>query len=270
MAGTKKAPTWGEGAAPLAAPIKTKETTERIVVAGDLHYPFEDDAAVKATLALIRDIAPHRILLNGDILDFPAISRWNQGLERLDDLQAEIDESNGFRRAVREAAPRAWIGETLGNHSRRAVTYVQTHARALTSLRMLKPAELFEHRPLRIDLYPEAGLRVRPELLIRHGDTVRKGSGSTAKAEMVKAGISVVHGHTHRLAVVRVNGYAPRVGVEGGCLCRTDPSYIDGVPDWQPGLIVIEASRKTAAFNVIEVPFIEGSLRLGLSRYSGT
>jgi hypothetical protein len=206
-------------------------------------------------------------VLNGDVSDFFQLSRFNTGLERLDRLQEELDVGNAIRRAIRRAAPNAHLVETEGNHDSRIRTYVARHARALTSLSALEPAQLFDYGELEIEAYGAAGFRLRPDFLVKHGSIVRKGAGTTAKAELLGAGISGVSGHTHRLATHRVGDYVPRQWTEQGCLCRVDPDYVVGVPDWTQGLAVGEFSTRSSAFVVHEVPFIEGRLRLGLTRY---
>ena len=255
---------WGYGAAPVVR-AATRRATETVVFVSDIHAPFHDEAAVAAALRLIRKVAPDRVVINGDVNDFFQLSRFNAGLERLDVLQEEIDAGNRIRRAIRAAAPNAHIAATLGNHDSRIKAYVEKNARSLASLRALDPASLFLYDELEIDAYGAAGFRLRPEYLVKHGSVVRKGSGATAKAELTAAGISGISGHTHRLATHRVNGYSPRQWTEQGCLCRTDPDYIVGIPDWQQGVVVGEFSTRSNTFVTHDVPFIDGRLRLGLS-----
>lgn len=258
---------WGYGAAKLVRPA-TKERSETVVFVSDIHVPYDDPAAVKATLALIESVQPHRVVLNGDIADFFQLSRFNKSLERIDLLQDEIDAANAIRRAVREAAPNAVLDETQGNHDHRIISYVEANARALTSLRALDPAALFGYGELEINWHPGAGFLLRPNFLVKHGDVVRGEAGATAKAELLKAGISGISGHTHRLATYRRAGYGPpRQWTEQGGLMRLDPDYITGPPNWTQGIVVGEFSTKSDAFVIHEVPLIDGTLRLGLNRY---
>lgn len=258
---------WGHGAA-KPVPRATKKPWERVVFLSDLHVPFHDPAVVRAALALIRDVEPRRVVLNGDIADFFQLSRFNTGQERLDTLQEEIDAANAIRLAVREAAPGALIEETQGNHDHRIISYVQANARALTSLRALEPPQLFQYAELAITPHPGAGFLLRPHFLVKHGTLVRKYPGATARAEMAAAGISGISGHTHRLATYRFAGYGPaRQWTEQGGLMRLDPDYVTGPPNWTQGLVVGEFATKGETFATFEVPYIDGALRLGLSKY---
>lgn len=257
---------WGYGAAPLIR-AATRGSTETVVFLSDLHAPYHDEGALKSALNLIRRVNPARIVLNGDVNDFFQLSRFNTGLERLDSLQAEIDVGNAIRRAVRAAAPNAHLIETEGNHDSRIKTYVARNARALTSLTALDPKRLFDYEELEIDAFGASGFRLRPEFIVKHGSIVRKGAGTTAKAELLSTGISGISGHTHRLATHRVAGYIPRQWTEQGCLCRVDPDYVVGIPDWTQGLVVGEFSNRSGTFVMHEVPYLDGQLRLGLTRY---
>src|SRR5574343_137762 len=50
----------------------------RIFVMGDIHIPFQDTAALRLALEFCHEYQPDIILLNGDILDQYAASRWGK------------------------------------------------------------------------------------------------------------------------------------------------------------------------------------------------
>lgn len=258
---------WGLGAAkPVHA--ATTETTEVVVFVSDIHVPFHDHRMVEATWELIRDVEPHRVVLNGDIADFFQLSRFNKGLDRLDTLQQELDDANEIRSGYRVVAPNAVIDETEGNHDSRLRTFVQMNARALTSLRNLQPSALNAWEENEITPHGENGFLLRPNFLVKHGTIVRSEAGATAKAELSAAGISGLSGHTHRLSQYAKAGYVQREWWEGGCLCRTDPDYVaGGVPNWQNGCLVGQFSTKSDSFVISPVFRYEDSLVFGGKRY---
>lgn len=253
---------WGHGAARPVHPA-TKEATELVVFGSDFHFPYQDNQAIASFLNLINQIKPDRVVLNGDIADFFQLSRFNTTGLREEHLQEEIDQANDFRRQVRVAAPDAVIDETEGNHDNRVRTYVAVKAGALKSLRALKPDELFQYRDLGIQAHPGAGFLLRPHFLVKHGTIVRGEAGASAKAELMAAGVSGVSGHTHRLARYTKAGYVQREWLEQGCLCRTDPDYVTGAPNWRQGCAIGEFSTRTDTFVLHEVPFVDGRLRFG-------
>lgn len=258
---------WGLGAAQLVSPATT-EATELVVFLSDIHIPYEDKRMLAASLDLIMDLQPHRVVLNGDIADFFQLSRFNKGLDRLDTLQEELDDTNDVRNAYRAAAPNAVIDETEGNHDSRLRTFVQMNARALTSLRDLQPEKLNAWAVNEINPHGDNGFLLRENFLVKHGNMVRGEAGASAKAELTAAGISGTSGHTHRLAQYAKAGYVRREWWEGGCLCRLDPDYVaGGVPNWQNGMLVGQFSTKSSAFVIEPVFRYEDSLVFGRKRY---
>lgn len=229
----------------------------------DFHVPYHDVALVDSALALLKKVKPHRIVLNGDINDFFQLSRFNVNRERMEELQEEIDEGVELRRRIRAVCPNAHLVENEGNHDSRIKTYVKLNAAALGSLRALEPANLFEWNALEIDSFPGAGFRQRRNFLIKHGSYVRQDVPATAKVELQHAGISGVSGHTHRLGTYRKVGYDPKQWTEQGCLCRLDPDYVTGVPNWTHGMVIAQFSTRSDAFVVNEIQTIDGRFTWG-------
>jgi predicted phosphodiesterase len=257
---------WGTGAARLV-PVTTRRETELVVFGSDFHFPYQDDSVIESFLSLVKELQPDRVVLNGDVADFFQLSRFNISGDRIELLQEEIDQANDFRQAVRVNAPDAVIDETEGNHDNRVTTYVRKNAQALKSLRALRPEALFRYGELEINWHPGSGFLLRPSFLVKHGSFVRQEAGASAKAEFMAAGISGISGHTHRLAPYKKSGYTPRVWWEQGCLCRLDPDYVIGKPNWEQGIMVGEFSTKTDSFYLHAIPFLDGKLRFGRESY---
>lgn len=262
-----KTDAWGYGAAPLLEP-STQGETEVVIFLSDIHAPYQDNGLVRSAIRLIEKVQPNRVVLNGDISDFFALSRFNLGMERLDDLQDEINMANSIREKVRTAAPNAQIIETEGNHDARLTKYILENGRALASLESLKPSNLFRYAELDIQWFPGAGFLLRPEYLVKHG-TKTGGSEvpNAARQEFQLAGISGISGHTHRLGKYTKGGYVQREWVEQGCLCRTDPDYIVGKPNWTPGIVIGYYSTKTPSFLTELVQAYDGKLMYGGKPY---
>jgi len=241
---------WGEGKAPVVEP-STHESFELVVFLSDIHAPYQNAPLVKAAIDLIEDLQPHSVVFNGDDNDFFQLSHFNKGHDREDRLQDELDMSRDIRRAVREAAPNAKLRKTLGNHCDRAITYVEINAKGLSSLRSLKPENLFELDEIECDLYGRAGFRIRPEFVVEHGHVVRKDAGATARSRLNDTLISGIMGHTHRLASFHKTGYRQLAWYEQGCLCLPNPDYVVGEANWQPGIAVGHFhTKKHELFNV--------------------
>ena len=240
---------WGSGLAPIVERT-TNESFETVVSLSDIHFPYHNKALLLSTLRVMEDIDPHVIVLNGDVNDFFQLSRFNQGLERLDNLQEEIDMGYEFRKTLRNTFPNAVIRENLGNHDERILSYIENNARSLASLRALKPENLLGILEFDIELYGRAGHRIRPEFVFEHGHIVRSEAGASAKARLNSTLISGIMGHTHRMAEYPKSGYKDLAWYEQGCLCDRDAEYKIGETNWQPGFAVCQFSTKTDTFHV--------------------
>jgi predicted phosphodiesterase len=260
---------WGSGLAPLVEPT-TKERFETVVSLSDIHFPYHNKALLESTLEVLEDIQPHVVVLNGDVNDFFQLSRFNQGLERLDELQEEIDMGREFRAHVRNIVPNAVIRENLGNHDERILSYIENNARSLASLRALKPEILLGLDDLDITLYGRAGHRIRPDFVFEHGHIVRGEAGGSARARLNSTLISGIMGHTHRMAEYPKYGYRDLTWYEQGCLCSRQAEYKIGETNWQPGFAVCQFSTRSDSFHVDLIRAIGDGYIWGGKEYGNT
>lgn len=256
---------WGFGAAQPVPP--SGNDYELVVVGSDMHFPYQEDRAIDGFVDLIRTVQPDRVVLNGDINDFFQLSRFNTGFERMDTLQDEIDQANRFRFRVRRAAPNAIIDETEGNHDNRLRTYVAHQARALQSLRALKPETLIPYSDLEINWHPGCGFLLREDFLVKHGTAYSSTPGGTARAELNLNGISGVSGHVHRYEQSQRNNYKDACWTVAGTMSRLDPDYIVGKPNWNQSVLILEISNLSGLVNVTNVPMFDGALRFACKAY---
>jgi hypothetical protein len=206
------------------------------IVLSDLQAPLHDRRAVSAVCNFLADRAAsisevHQI---GDFFDFTAISRWVDGTLSERGLQKELDASMDLQRDLHKAYPGPKT-RILGNHDDRLRKYLNTKAKGLADLRALGFDELTEAAQ-----YGWATKRepytVAPGVAAVHGLSVRSKAGYTAHAHLDRIDRNVVHGHTHRAALVyRTVGDTTRWAMEVGCLMdRRLADYLSsGLADWQ-------------------------------------
>lgn len=88
----------------------------KFVVISDIHFPYQDDKAIKAALDFIKTNPVDTIILNGDILDFYDVSSFDKEPDRINSLQKEIDMAQKFFKKLRTIKPDARIVFIKGNH----------------------------------------------------------------------------------------------------------------------------------------------------------
>jgi hypothetical protein len=237
------------------------------VVASDFHFPLQDEMAVGIFLETIRQLKPERVILNGDLPDLLALSRYPKDVRHTWGLAAEAEAYSAFLYQLEEVLPKdARLYEIDANHSGNG-----TESRWWRYLSERIP-ELLQHPRAkaemtyqrwwhpdwsRIEMLPEMVLH--DDLLITHGDMARKWGGYTAKAHSERYVNSVMHGHTHRMGshVRRVPAVGSRQeqvirAYEIGCMCQLDPSYTS-VPDWAQGFAIVMGDEATYAVELVSI-----------------
>ena len=216
---------------------------------GDTHYPFQSDAALRVLYSLTKKLQPDVIIHCGDLVDCWQISQFDKDPQRKSSLQDDIDEAVPHLKTMRQVAPKAACYLLEGNHEtrlRRTIWRMNENQRELARLRAFQRAvtwqnllELGENGWKFVPAEGQAKARILPKLIVKHGTTVKKWSGQTAKAEWERYGKSGLSGHTHRLGVFYTNDFnGSHVWAESGCTCALTPEYVED-PSWQQGVLVV-------------------------------
>lgn len=239
----------------------------KVLVAGDFHAPYQNEACLSAMLQFSKWWKPDDIFINGDLIDFYAFARFVKNPETALKAQDEIDEAVNILKQIRAVNPQARLCFIRGNHEYRLSKYLWTKAPELAGLRDLTVESLLQLRSFGITYCPQGRLEHRG-IVIKHGSVVRKHSGYTAKAEFEKEGQSGISGHSHRFGIYRKeNINKPHVWMECGCMCNKDMEYMEGEPaDWHQGF-GIAYFYKDNSFKFDFLPFINGKLLYNGKQY---
>lgn len=187
----------------------------KFVVLSDIHFPYQDDKAIKAVYKFLEQHPVDTIILNGDILDFYDVSSFDKDPSRINSLQKEIDMANKFFSQLRKrhSGRIIFIG---GNHDAdRLERYLKKHPE-LYSLNALKIDRILNLNEYGIDFYRDE-FRLG-SLKIIHGDMVRKFSAYTARGELEKHDTSGISGHcfSEDVEVLTPTGWIPIIDVNVG------------------------------------------------------
>lgn len=184
----------------------------KFIVLSDIHFPYQDDKALKAVYKFLEQHPVDTIILNGDILDFYDVSSFDKDPDRINSLQGEINLAQKFFKKLRDLSPDGRIVFVKGNHCSRLERYLKKHPE-LYSLDVLKLPNLLGLDKFNIE-YKDKGFKLG-SLKIIHGTIVRKFSGYTARAEMEKNDCSGISGHcfSEDVEVLTPNGWVPIIDV---------------------------------------------------------
>ncbi|MGW6597888.1 metallophosphoesterase [Streptomyces sp. NPDC055036] len=254
---------------------------KRIVVISDTQIPYHDRKALKNLIQFVGEYQPDLVLQIGDLMDYPAPSRWTTGTRAEFEGGVIRDSEIGkaeFCKPLREAYSGP-VEVLEGNHDERPRVYLSQRAPALAA----------EDRFYRLENlldFPAYDFRLRapweplgPGWTAIHGHEVKGLSmipGRTATAVARKARTSVIMGHTHRLAVSPESGgfngkLSTFYGFEVGHLMDVKQAgYLKGGPaNWQKGFGILYQDRQGITPQAIPVSN-DGSFIVEGQRYGAS
>lgn len=188
-----------------------------MLVGSDAHiWPGDPSTGMRAFLKFVKELQPNIIVLNGDVLDFPQISRHPPiGHQYLPDVQDEIEcaqeQLHELEKASKRSTKLVW---SLGNHDARFETRLATIA---PEFARLHGHSLKNYFPA---WQPCWSTWVNNSVVIKHRF---KGGIHAPHNNTMWAGKTMVTGHLHSAKVTPYTDFnGTRYGVDTGCLA--DPS----------------------------------------------
>ena len=226
------------------AVIKLGIQDGHILVGSDAHYwPGIVSTAHKAFVEFCREFSPKAVVLNGDELDFPQISRFAPiAWEERPKLAEEIENAKAMFSEIEKASPKARHLNPLGNHSARFETRLATVAPEYAKV---NGVHLKDHFPA---WEPCWAVFVNDDLVMKHRI---KGGMYAPRNSTLSAGRSTICGHLHSQKIMAVTDYnGTRWGVDVGTMADIyGPQfyhYSECNPmDWRSGfcLLTIKGGR---------------------------
>lgn len=245
---------------------KSKTDSKLFVVLGDEQAPSGlDEELHEKVCQFLRDNRPDEVVHIGDLGDFESVSAYQQlnpdtwGNSVQDCIDASFQILGNYRASVPKETRFRYL---IGNHEVRLQKYLLSQAKEIYGITqadggpsVLDLAYLLRLEELDIELvtsdlgtYPHPQIEIVPDkLLAMHGDKARKGAGNTPHAMSDGTSYGVIHGHTHRAAVVSrtIRGTSKRQQLQSaeiGCLCTANGlGYTSSrSTDWQQGFATVE------------------------------
>lgn len=221
-------------------------SARHILVLSDLHYPYHDPVAIECALSFGDRFKPDAILVNGDLIDFERISRFDY-----DAHGPSTDDSIGMVRTfwhhVRKRFPRAKRFWKFGNHDERMELYIMRNAEEATLSTRTKwrdDAGVTEHG---VTVISEKRPVMLGKLRVLHGH--EKGKGvfnpvNQARGAFLRLVSSVLEGHGHRTSehTERTADGEIISCRSTGCLCGLWPDYAR-INKWDQSFATVEVAK---------------------------
>lgn len=242
------------------SPYKLQATKTLII--SDLHIPYQINEAVELAIKYGIDRGANCVLINGDLIDFANISRFEKDW-RMRTIPQEFEATRQFLYYLRSKFPNAKIVFKEGNHDERWEKFLYN-----------KAPEIFDDAEFHLDIklrLGELGINhvkdKRPitigKLWVLHGHELAGGAGGVnpSRSTFLKTNTSSLVGHYHKTSqhtettmsgeVISVNSV--------GCLCGLNPLYMP-INKHNLGFAFTELDLKSGEYHLENLKIIKGKV----------
>lgn len=239
--------------------------SHKTAILSDVHLPYHSEIAVNAAVKFFKKMKPDNVLINGDLMDFYAISRYQKDPSKVD-FNAEIESGTEFLAWLRHTFPNSRIIYKDGNHDERWDLWIFNNAPLLEKLPKKLKVAAKEHLSGLMDAALECKEsdieRVkdgRPvmvgKLPVLHGhESGKSGLASSvngARGLFLRTLSTMLVGHSHRTSQHAEADWKHKQTSTWatGCLCELNPAYWRIGNRWNWGAAFVEVDS-SGDFNV--------------------
>lgn len=192
---------------------------------------------MRGFIRFCKELKPAAVILNGDVLDFPQISRHPPiGWTKLPSVQEEVEAAQDVLAKIEKITFKTRKIWTLGNHDSRFETRIATIAPEFAKV---AGTSLVDHFP---NWEPCWSAWINDNTVVKHRF---KGGDHAPFNNAIKSGKHMITGHLHSAKVIPWSDYnGTRYGVDGGCLAEPEAkAFVDYTEDnpknWRSGFVVL-------------------------------
>lgn len=228
------------------------KVTGPVGILSDVHVPYHSEIAVAAAVGFLKDQNLAGLLLNGDIADFYAISRYMKD-PSYRDFKGELDAVRSFLGWLRQEFPTIPIVFKLGNHEERWQHWLWQHAAEISDDRRMSLTAWLDLKEHDIELVEDQRPVMLGKLPVLHGHELPKGMAApvnVARGAFLRTLSTCLVGHSHRTSNHAESDmwHKETACWSTGCLCDLRPDYAV-INRWNHGFAVATV-HKGGAFDV--------------------
>jgi predicted phosphodiesterase len=232
-------------------------------VMSDIHIPYHDELAVRAAVNNFIDSGIQGLVINGDLADFYAISRFTKD-PRQRDFSGELEACRDFIGWLREQFPKIPIAYAAGNHEERWQAYIWQHAPELSKDKMMCLQQWLHLDKHDITLVEQQRPIMCGKLPVMHGHQLSRGFAppvNPARGAFMKTGSAMLIGHHHQTSAYSFSDiwHKEIATWSVGCLSYLSPEY-SRVNQYNHGCATVRVG-KDGGFDVTNMRISDGKVR---------
>lgn len=235
-----------------------------ILIINDIHLPYHSITALNVALKYGFEKKVNTILINGDLIDFYTISRFQKD-PRKRNLANEIKTTRDFLAVLRKIFPKAKIFFKLGNHDVRWEHYLIEKAPDLLGLDEFNLESILRLSDHDITMIPDKQIVHIGKLTALHGHELGTSIMSPvniARGLYLKAKDNAICGHHHQTSEhtePNINGKVVTCW-SVACLSELHPDYAP-INKYTHGFAHVKVVDEEGNFEVTNMRIINGKLR---------
>jgi predicted phosphodiesterase len=233
----------------------------RTLIISDLHFPYQDNRAIEAALKYGLEKKVTCILINGDLIDFAGISRFEKDWRQRTPFQ-EFEATRQFLASLRHHFPQAKIVFREGNHDERWEKWLYVKAPELFDDPEFKLENRLRLGELKIDIVKDKSPVTIGKLTVLHGHELQGTGGvNPGRATFLKTLESTLVGHYHRPSEhTEMTMGGKMISVKStGCLCWLHPMF-SRINKWALGFAYCELDLKTGEYELENLKIIKDKI----------
>jgi predicted phosphodiesterase len=232
-------------------------------VISDVHVPYHDERAVNAAIGHLLEAGIDGLVINGDLCDFYAISRFSKDPRRRD-FSAELEACRDFIGWIRELFPKIPIALAAGNHEERWQNYIFQHAPELSKEKFMCLQQWLHLDKHDITLVENQRPIMLGKLPTMHGHQLARGFAAPvnpARGAWMKAQATCLIGHHHQTSVHATSNMTHEeiTTWSTGCLSFLSPEY-SRVNQYNHGFAMVRV-HEDGEFDVTNFRISSGKVR---------
>ena len=214
----------------------------RVLVLSDIHVPYHSIDALTACFDFAKDDKPDAVLLNGDAIDFFALSRFVKD-PKARSFAHELAAFKDLFNVIRETFDCRIIFK-LGNHELRYDHYLWMKAGELAGVDEFKLENIIQARAENIEVVHDKTIIKLGDLNVLHGHEFGGSIFSPvniARGLFLRGKVSAIQGHNHQTSEhteSNMNGELTTTW-SVGCLCELHPAYLP-INKWNHGFAIVD------------------------------
>jgi predicted phosphodiesterase len=231
----------------------------RALILSDIHIPYHHVEALEVALNYGEQRKPTLIILNGDLGDHYAESKFEKDPKQKD-FPGEVKATKFFLAGLRKRFPRARIVFKLGNHDERYSLYMRMKCPELLGIPDFEFKAVYDLDAMRVEMVDQKRPIRLGKLNIIHGHEYNfaiSNPVNPARGFYLRAKSHVLGGHLHRTSQHSEKNVEEKVvsAWSTGCLCGLHPAY-SPLNNWNHGFAFVESDGHD--FRVDNLRIVDG------------